>query len=108
MESTQRINTVFRPAEAVTYNPNRVIFDQTMRAAYGGVNILALKAGQNLVKHTAPGAVTIYMLEGEARFIIEGEPKILKTGDAVVMEVGTPHSVQAVADSKIMLVKIDN
>ena len=54
MESTQRINTVFRPAEAVTYNPNRVIFDQTMRAAYGGVNILALKAGQNLVKHTAP------------------------------------------------------
>ena len=48
------------------------------------------------------------MLEGEARFIIEGEPKTLKTGDAVVMEAGTPHSVHAVADSKIMLVKIDN
>lgn len=108
MESTQRINSVFRPTEAVAYNPDRVIFDQTMRAAYGGVNILAMKAGQNLVKHTAPGAVTIYMLEGEARFIIEGEQRTLRAGDAVVMEAGTPHSVNAVADSKIMLVKFDN
>jgi len=108
MESTQRINSVFRLADAVPYNSGRIIFDQLMRASYGGVNILAMKAGQNLVKHTAPGAVTIYVLEGKVRFIIDGKSQNLKAGDAVVMEAGTPHGVHAVADSKIMLVKIDN
>lgn len=108
MESTQKVNSVFRLTDAVAYNPDRIIFDQLMKASCGGVNLLAMKAGQDLVKHTAPGAVTIYVLEGEVRFIIDGALQNLKTGDAVVMEAGTPHSVHAVADSKIMLVKIDN
>ncbi len=108
MESTQRTNSVFRLADAVSYNSDRIIFDQLMKAPYGGINILAMKAGQNLVKHTAPGAVTIYMLEGKANFIIDGTLQSLSAGDAVVMEAGTPHGVHAVTDSKIMLVKIDN
>lgn len=108
MDSSVKTVQAFKLSTAVDYNPDRVIINQLMKTRYGGVNLVALEAGQKLPEHKAPGAVTILVLEGKVDFDFGIKTLHLSEGDAFVMEAGTPHSVGAIENTKIMLVKVDN
>ncbi|MBD5255011.1 MAG: cupin domain-containing protein [Barnesiella sp.] len=72
----------------------------------GGVTLVAFKAGQRLDTHTAPAEVMITVIEGEVEFTILDTPHLLKQGQFILMGADVPHSVEAKADSKIMLTKV--
>ncbi len=108
MESSVKTIQTFKLTTAVDFDPERVIVNQLMKTRYGGVNLIAIEAGQKLPEHKAPGAVTILVLEGKADFDFGIKTLHLSEGDSFVMEAGTPHSVQAIENTKIMLVKVDN
>lgn len=72
----------------------------------GGVALLAFKAGQKLDTHVAPAEVMVNVLEGEVEFVLNGTPHTLCGGEFLLMGADVPHSVEAKADSKVMLVKV--
>ena len=48
----------------------------------------------------------VYVLEGEVVFTMLDNPLTLRKGDFFLMGNGVPHSVHALTDAKVMLIKI--
>lgn len=72
----------------------------------GGVSLLAMEAGQKLDTHLAPAEIMVTVLEGEIDFTTEGKTCKMNAGDFLLLGQDVPHSVEAKADSKLLLVKI--
>lgn len=106
------INTEFKFGEVhslayhVTPDSERVQFQRVFENANGGVSLLAFKEGQRLEVHIAPAEVMVCVLEGEIEFTMIDTPHAIKAGEFMLMGAGVPHSVLALADSKVMLVKV--
>jgi quercetin dioxygenase-like cupin family protein len=71
----------------------------------GGLNVvlLAMRAGDRLEEHSAPGPITLVVREGHIRFTAEGEaieagPEMVLACDAKVR-----HSVEALSDAVCLL-----
>lgn len=71
----------------------------------GGLSVvlLAMRAGDRLEEHSAPGPITLTVREGRIRFTVEGEtveagPRTLLACDAKVR-----HTVEALSDSVCLL-----
>lgn len=101
-----KFGEVFPLASQVEKCDDKVEFQNIMNNGNGGVVLLAFKAGHNLAKHLAAAEVMVYALEGEVIFTMNDRPLRLLQGDFLLMGDGVPHSVHAVTDAKIMLVKI--
>lgn len=93
-------------ADQVEQGDGHVQFKRVFENANGGVSLLAFKAGQKLDEHLAPAEVMVYVLEGEIAFTMIDQPHTIKAGEFMLMGAGVPHSVEAKADSKVMLVKV--
>ncbi|HYC33985.1 MAG TPA: cupin domain-containing protein [Gemmatimonadales bacterium] len=65
--------------------------------------LFAFDAGGRLPEHRAPGQVVIHCLRGELAVEASAERHRLGSGEAVVLEPDVPHSVEAVADSEMLL-----
>lgn len=70
-----------------------------------GVTLIALSKGQRLDEHTSPTDAFIYVLEGEANFNLEGNANFLSVGDGLSFGANQVHSVNALTDFKMLLVK---
>jgi quercetin dioxygenase-like cupin family protein len=71
----------------------------------GGLSVvlLAMRSGDGLEEHSAPGPISLVVREGRIRFTAEGEaieagPETVLTCDAKV-----PHSVEALSDAVCLL-----
>ena len=71
----------------------------------GGLNVvlLAIRAGDRLEEHSAPGPISLVVREGRIRFVAEGEaveagPETMLTCDAKVR-----HTVEALSDAVCLL-----
>ena len=71
----------------------------------GGLSVvlLAMRSGDSLEEHSAPGPISLVVREGRIRFTAEGEaieagPETVLTCDAKV-----PHSVEALSDAVCIL-----
>lgn len=73
---------------------------------HGGVAIIGFKAGQKLDTHMAPAEVMINVLEGEIEFTMLEKPNHLRAGQFILMGQDVPHSVAALTDAKLLLIKI--
>ena len=60
----------------------------------------------DLATHQAPAEVMVNVIEGEIVFTMLDTPHTMRKGDFLLMGNGVPHSVHAVTDAKVMLVKI--
>ncbi|MDE6086336.1 MAG: cupin domain-containing protein [Muribaculaceae bacterium] len=106
------LNTEYKFGEVQTLSEqiksadDKVQFRNIFNTENGGVVLVAFKAGQKLDTHTAPAEVMVNVLEGEIEFTMLGHPHTLKAGEFLLMGADVPHSVEAKADSKMMLVKI--
>lgn len=67
------------------------------------VVLQTLDVGAVLKEHTAPGPITVHVIEGEIRFETEGDVFYLKPGDLLALPAGVPHQVEAVKESTFLL-----
>ena len=61
--------------------------------------LLAMKAGDRLEEHAAPGPITLSVREGRIRFTAEGEA--IEAGPETVLtcDAGVRHAVEAVSEA---------
>ncbi len=73
----------------------------------GGLNLvlLAMKAGDRLEEHAAPGAITLSVREGRIRFMAEGEAVEAGPETVLTCDAGVRHAVEATSDT-VCLVSI--
>jgi quercetin dioxygenase-like cupin family protein len=67
------------------------------------VLLIALAAGGTLAEHAAPGAATVHVLDGEVRVTISGEVLYIKAGELMSLSDITPHAVEAVHPSVLLV-----
>lgn len=65
--------------------------------------LIALHAGAAMKTHTAPGIITVHVLEGRITFRTEERAVDLSEGKIVVLQSGAPHSVFANEESVFLL-----
>ena len=106
LESEVKFGEVHNLANQIESGSGRVHFKSIFSNANGGVSLVAFKAGQKLDEHLAPAEVMVNALEGEIEFTVAGHPHTLKAGEFLLLGTGVAHSVKAVTDSKMMLVKV--
>lgn len=101
-----KFGEVFPLAAQIVSNDTKVAFQHIVGNDNGGVVLLGFKAGQELERHVAPVEVMIYAIEGDVEFMMNGMPLHLHKGDFFLMGEGVPHTVKALSDAKVMLIKI--
>ena len=106
LETDYKFGEVHTLATQIEYGTDRVQFKNIFGNDNGGVSLLAFKAGQKLDQHIAPAEVMVTVLEGEIVFTMIDRPLTLSAGQFLLMGTDVPHSVEAKADSKVMLTKI--
>lgn len=106
LETDYKFGEVHTLASQIENGPDHVQFKNIFNNSNGGVVLLGFKAGQKLDQHFAPAEVMITVLEGEIVFTMVDRPLTLSAGQFIIMGANVPHSVEAKADSKVMLTKI--
>ncbi|MDE6556198.1 MAG: cupin domain-containing protein [Duncaniella sp.] len=87
-------------------NDDKPSFKHIFNTANGGAVLVAFKEGQKLDTHSAPADLMVNVLEGEIVFTMLGTPHTIKAGEFMLVGAEVPHSVEAKADSKLLLVKV--
>lgn len=93
-------------ANQIEAGDDKVHFHGIFSNENGGVVLLAFKAGQKLDTHTAPAEVMVNVLEGEIEFTMLDKIHNLKQGEFLLMGEDVEHSVKALSDAKVMLIKV--
>ncbi|AKQ46019.1 hypothetical protein TH63_10825 [Rufibacter radiotolerans] len=65
--------------------------------------LIALHEGAFMKTHTAPGIISVHVLEGELDFATEQQTSRLTQGQVLTLHAGIPHSVLAVKESVFLL-----
>ena len=95
-----------RLTDLADYQEGSVVSRTIIEKKTGTVTFFAFDAGQGLSEHTAPFDALVYLLDGEAEFVISGKPLRLKAGEMVIMPANEPHALKAVKKFKILLTMI--
>lgn len=66
------------------------------------VLVTALSQGK-LHDHSAPGPITIQVLEGKFTLTIEGEDRLMNTSEIAIVSPGVPHAVVCEEDGAFLL-----
>ncbi|MCM1077384.1 MAG: cupin domain-containing protein [Bacteroides sp.] len=106
LQTEYKFGEVYPLAAQIENGIEKVQFRNIFGNDNGGVVLLVFRAGQSLSTHTAPAEVMVSVLEGEIEFTMLDVPHTIKAGEFMLMGEGVPHSVTAVSDSKVMLVKV--
>jgi len=92
--------------ELVDYAQDSIVSRTLMGNKSGTVTMFAFTAGQALSKHSAPFDALVNVLDGEAKITIGEDDFVLKGGEILMMPADIPHLVEALENSKILLVMI--
>ena len=65
--------------------------------------LFAFEPGGKLAEHTAPGEVTIHVLEGELHVQAEGREHRMRAGSILILGKDVPHDVRAAQTSAMLL-----
>lgn len=67
------------------------------------VVLTVLKAGASLSKHSAPGPVTIHLMNGRGRLWLGERTVEMKPGSLVALERGLEHSLEAIDECAVLI-----
>ena len=101
-----KFGEVYRLTDQVKNAEDKVQFRNILETSCGGVALVAFTAGQYLDEHVAPAEVMVNVLEGEILFDMAGVPHHISAGEFLLMGQDVLHSVKAVTDAKLMLIKV--
>jgi hypothetical protein len=71
------------------------------------VTHLNLKAGESIPSHNSDMSVVVVIYEGEIIFTEENKDYAIKAGDIITLKPNLSHSLKALEDSKLMVIKSD-
>lgn len=71
------------------------------------VTHLNISANEEIPSHKSTMNVIVVIYEGEVEFTENEDTYNIKPGDIVQMNPDTPHSLKAISDSKLMVIKSD-
>ncbi len=72
----------------------------------GGLNVvlLAMRAGDSLEEHSAPGPISLVVREGRIRFTAEGEAAVEAGPETMLAcDAGVRHAVEALSDAVCLI-----
>ncbi|MGZ8594539.1 MAG: cupin domain-containing protein [Actinomycetota bacterium] len=90
-------------ADAVTIQPGAVVSKVVHRDGGLDVTVFGFDAGEGLTEHTATRPAIVQVLSGRLRFTVDGDEVDLVPGTWAHMEVGAPHSLEAVVPTMMLL-----
>jgi quercetin dioxygenase-like cupin family protein len=67
------------------------------------VLLIVMQSGAFLSEHTAPGALTVQVLEGRIAFFSEGQQVEVGPMELITLASGAPHKVEALEASALLL-----
>lgn len=111
-ESDPAMNQMIAPGEAlllnslVTPTAEGIASRILAKTSDGNLTLFAFAAGQGLTEHTSPFEALVLVLEGACTLTIDGVPVRATPGTVVRMPASTPHSVQAIEATRMLLVML--
>ena len=63
----------------------------------------ALPSGKSIQEHTAAGLMIVQCIEGVVALAAQGRTQTLAAGDMLYLADGAPHSLEALADSSLLV-----
>lgn len=71
----------------------------------GGLSVVLTRVAKDgsLEEHSAPGAVTVHVLDGKVRMTVGDETLEATGGDLIAFDSGVRHSVHALEDATLLL-----
>ncbi|HYQ91502.1 MAG TPA: cupin domain-containing protein, partial [Candidatus Competibacteraceae bacterium] len=76
----------------IDYQDGSVVSQEVLRTPNGTMTLFAFGAEQGLSEHTAPFAVLVSIVEGEAEITLSGTAYTVKEGEVIRMTAGEPHA----------------
>jgi len=90
-------------AETVTIQPGAVVSKVVHRDEDLDISVFGFDAGEALTEHTASRTAIVQVLEGRLRFTADGEDLDAGPGFWLHMTPGTPHALEAVEPTMMLL-----
>lgn len=106
MKTDYKFGEVKRLLEQIEIGKEKVNFRDIFETGNGGISLLAFERGLRLDKHLSPAQLMVYVLEGEIEFTMIDKPHILVADEFILVGKDVPHSVSAIQDSKVLLIKV--
>lgn len=77
--------------------------------AHGAVDILniQMRKGEFIPEHTVNNVAVVTVRKGKVRFNVEGVDNILTSTSVLVLDPGEKHSLEALEETEIVLVKVN-
>lgn len=104
-QTDYRYGEVYNLKAQIESSDEKVQFQNIFDNDNASVVLLAFRAGQELTTHTAPAEVMVCVAEGSIEFTMIDTPHTLGAGQFLLMGPDVPHSVKALTDAKMMLIK---
>ena len=95
-----------RLAELITPTEGGIASRVLAKSGGGSVTLFAFDRGEGLSEHTTPFDALVLVLEGELELTIGGTGATASPGTIVRMPAAVPHSVDASAPSRMLLVML--
>jgi quercetin dioxygenase-like cupin family protein len=86
------------PDSVARHRAEILVKSETLRV----VLVTALSGG-TLHDHSAPGPITIHVLEGSFRLRVDGGDQVLTADEVAALAPGVPHAVECVDDGAFLL-----
>lgn len=86
------------PDSAARHRAEILVKSDTLRV----VLVTALSGGR-LHDHSAPGPITIHVIEGSFALTVNGERQVVSADEVVIMEPGVNHEIECVDDGSFLL-----
>lgn len=103
MNEVVKPGEVFRLADLVPYQEERIVNMDIMHNDKMKFVIMAFDEGTGLSEHAAPGEAIIFALDGEGVIGYEGQEYVIKAGENFHFAKGGMHSVKATKKFKMAL-----
>jgi quercetin dioxygenase-like cupin family protein len=103
--NTQAQEPAARLADAATYDAAKFQSTLVLNNGKAKAIVFALKAGQEVPPHASPADALFTVLEGEATVTIKEAVHRVPAGGYIILPMGIDHHIQALRDTKFMLVK---
>lgn len=106
MVTTEEIKTTINLRNELEYKQDDVIAKNVLSNDNGSVTLLAFDNDSTIARHSVNADVLVYVIEGSVEFEVVDQRYKLDANNAMVLPANTPHSVTALAKSKVLLTRL--
>lgn len=99
---------ILEMASLVEYQEGQVVSRTLAQGKPVSITLFAFDEGEEISSHSSGGDALVYVLDGQSEITIGEERFSVKKGETIVMPAGTPHSLMAIKQFKMLLIVVFN